>query len=85
NLEFFNASLFLPFEELRSLDLSYNDLVGVVKNEGFGKLSKLRQLENLDLICKKFNDSTLSFLSKISTLKSLNLGENDFFYKTKSN
>lgn len=31
-LEFFNASLFFPFGELRSLDLSYNDLVGCVEN-----------------------------------------------------
>ncbi|TYH49598.1 hypothetical protein ES332_D10G147900v1 [Gossypium tomentosum] len=78
-LEFFNASLFLPFEELRSLDLSYNDLVGVVENEGFGKLSKLRHLENLDLSYNRLNDSTLSSLSKVSTLKSLNLSGNVLF------
>ncbi|KAG8481313.1 hypothetical protein CXB51_026172 [Gossypium anomalum] len=78
-LEFFNASLFLPFEELRNLDLSYNDLVGVVENEGFGKLSKLRHLENLDLSYNRLNDSTLSSLSRISTLKSLNLGGNALF------
>jgi hypothetical protein len=29
-----NASLFLPFEELRSLDLGYNGLVGCLENEG---------------------------------------------------
>ncbi|PPR97419.1 hypothetical protein GOBAR_AA23244 [Gossypium barbadense] len=78
-LGFFNASLFLPFEELRSLDLSYNGLVGCVENEGFGKLSKLRHLENLDLSYNELNDSTLSSLSKISTLKSLNLGGNVLF------
>ncbi|KAB2009000.1 hypothetical protein ES319_D10G138000v1 [Gossypium barbadense] len=65
--------------ELRSLDLSYNDLVGVVENEGFGKLSKLRHLENLDLSNNRLNDSTLSSLSKISTLKSLNLSGNVLF------
>ncbi|TYH49602.1 hypothetical protein ES332_D10G148200v1 [Gossypium tomentosum] len=74
----FNASMFLPFEELKSLDLSGNDLVGC-----FGKLSKLRHLENLDLSYNRLNDSTLSSLSKISTLKSLNIGANDLF--TESN
>jgi hypothetical protein len=29
-----NASLFLPFKELRSLDLGYNGLVGCLENEG---------------------------------------------------
>jgi hypothetical protein len=29
-----NASLFLPFKELRSLDLGYNGLVGCMENEG---------------------------------------------------
>ncbi|TYG99118.1 hypothetical protein ES288_A10G169800v1 [Gossypium darwinii] len=75
----FNVSMFLPFEELRSLDLYGNNLVGYVDNEGFGKLSKLRHLEILDLSNNRLNDSTLSSLSKISTLKSLNLGANDLF------
>ncbi|GMI92990.1 receptor like protein 13 [Hibiscus trionum] len=72
----FNASLFLPFEELMSLDLSGNGLVGCVTNEGFGKLSKLIHLENLDLTSNNFNDSILPSLSKISSLKSLSLGGN---------
>lgn len=46
---------------------------------GFGKLSKLRHLENLDLSYNRLNDSTLSSLSKISTLKSLNLSGNVLF------
>ena len=29
-----NASLFLPFKELQSLDLRYNGLVGCSENEG---------------------------------------------------
>ena len=29
-----NASLFLPFKELQSLELGYNDMVGCLKNEG---------------------------------------------------
>ncbi|KAL9350951.1 hypothetical protein Peur_058206 [Populus x canadensis] len=41
-----NASLFLPFKELRSLDLGYNGLVGCLENEGFEVLSsKLRELD----------------------------------------
>ncbi|KAK8477166.1 hypothetical protein V6N11_068362 [Hibiscus sabdariffa] len=75
----FNASLFLPFEELRSLDLRGNGLVGYAKNQGFRKLSKLRHLENLDLTFNNFNDSILSSLSKLSSLKSLSLGGNDLF------
>ncbi|XVF29493.1 hypothetical protein REPUB_Repub15cG0125600 [Reevesia pubescens] len=73
---YLNASLFLPFEELRSLVLVGNEIVGCVENEGFGKLSKLRHLEMVDLSYNYFNDSTLSSLTKISSLKSLNLAGN---------
>ncbi|XVF29494.1 hypothetical protein REPUB_Repub15cG0125700 [Reevesia pubescens] len=79
---YLNASLFLPFAELRSLVLVGNHIVGCVENEGFGKLSKLRHLEMLDLSYNYFNDSTLSSLTKISSLKSLNLAGN---YLTGSN
>ncbi|XVF65709.1 hypothetical protein PTKIN_Ptkin09bG0271200 [Pterospermum kingtungense] len=71
--KFLNASQFLPFEELRSLYLDSNYLDGCVDNEGFGKLSKLSRFEILDLSGNYFNASTLSSLSKISTLKSLSL------------
>ncbi|XVF65703.1 hypothetical protein PTKIN_Ptkin09bG0270600 [Pterospermum kingtungense] len=63
--------MFLPFEELRSLDLFANKLFGFAENEGFGKLSKLRHLENLDLGINHFDASSLSSLSEISSLKSL--------------
>ncbi|XVE80992.1 hypothetical protein DITRI_Ditri15bG0026600 [Diplodiscus trichospermus] len=79
---YINASLFLPFEELRSLYLSNNRIADCVENEGFGKLSKLRNLEILDLSWNYFNDSStlLSSLSKISSLKSLSLaGSYDLF------
>lgn len=46
---------------------------------GFEKLSKSRHLENLDLSYDRLNDGTLSSLSKISTLRFLNLGGNDLF------
>ncbi|KAF5938361.1 hypothetical protein HYC85_022620 [Camellia sinensis] len=32
---YLNASMFLPFEELQSLDLSYNGFAGWLENEGF--------------------------------------------------
>ncbi|XVF65716.1 hypothetical protein PTKIN_Ptkin09bG0272100 [Pterospermum kingtungense] len=74
---YLNASLFLPFEELRSLYLNGNHIAGFMENEGFGKLSKLRRLETLDLSGNYFNANTLSSLSQISTLKSLILEGND--------
>ncbi|KAJ6918046.1 hypothetical protein NC651_012306 [Populus alba x Populus x berolinensis] len=74
-----NASLFLPFKELEILDLSGNQLVGGLKNQGFQVLaSGLRNLKKLDLSGNKFNDNILSSLSGFSTLKSLYLSRNRF-------
>ncbi|MFQ6651739.1 hypothetical protein Gotur_023946, partial [Gossypium turneri] len=76
-LEFFNASLFLPFEELRSLDLSYNDLVGVGENEAHLKwLSKLGSLETLDLSETKMKNNLLLHLGGLSSLTTLKLEGN---------
>ncbi|MFQ6670824.1 hypothetical protein Gotur_035579 [Gossypium turneri] len=76
---YLNTSLFLPFEELQSLFLSENSIVGFVDNQGFEKLSsKLNKLEILDLSYNYFNDSILTSLSKLSSLKSLNLAGNNF-------
>ncbi|XP_061972286.1 receptor-like protein 13 isoform X3 [Populus nigra] len=73
-----NASLFLPFEELQSLDLGETGLVGCSENEGFGTLSsKLRELHVLDLSYNKFySDSILSCFTGLSSLKSLDLSWN---------
>ncbi|XP_034912838.1 cuscuta receptor 1 isoform X2 [Populus alba] len=73
-----NASLFLPFEELQSLDLGETGLVGCSENEGFGTLSsKLRKLHVLDLSYNKFySDGILSCLTGFSSLKSLDLSWN---------
>ncbi|KAL9392958.1 hypothetical protein Peur_012243 [Populus x canadensis] len=74
-----NASLFLPFKELQSLDLSGNGLVGCSENQGFEVLSsKLRKLEVLDLSENRFNDdkSILSCFNGLSALKSLDLSDN---------
>nr|TKR79515.1 hypothetical protein D5086_0000271750 [Populus alba] len=66
-----NASLFLPFKELQSLDLGYNGLVGCSENEGRFNASVLlscfdvslpgfevlpSKLEVLDLSENRFND-----------------------------
>ncbi|XP_011012869.1 PREDICTED: LRR receptor-like serine/threonine-protein kinase ERL1 isoform X2 [Populus euphratica] len=75
-----NASLFLPFKELQSLDLSYNGLVGCSENQGFEVLSsKLRKLEVLHLSENQFNDdkSILSCFNGLSSLKSLDLSLNE--------
>ncbi|KAK6228618.1 hypothetical protein SCA6_000958 [Theobroma cacao] len=70
---YFNASLFLPFAELKSLYLDGNQIAG------FERLSQgLDKLEILDLSVNYFNESILSSLSEFSSLKSLYLGENKF-------
>ncbi|XP_052198601.1 receptor-like protein 9b isoform X2 [Diospyros lotus] len=72
----FNASLFLPFEELKALNLSGNGLVGWVDNEGFKRFSMLINVEVLDLSENQFNDTILEFVGEISSLRSLSLALN---------
>nr|POE80222.1 lrr receptor-like serine/threonine-protein kinase gso1 [Quercus suber] len=74
---YFNASLFLPFEELQYLDLSDNIIPGWVPNEGFERFSALSKFEVLHLEYIGFNDSILSSLSGIASLKELYLGFNN--------
>ncbi|KAI5560284.1 hypothetical protein BDE02_16G037100 [Populus trichocarpa] len=72
-----NASLFLPFKELRSLDLGYNGLVGCLENEGFEVLSsKLRELGLSDNRFNNDNSILSCFNGNLSTLKSLDLSRN---------
>ncbi|XVF65728.1 hypothetical protein PTKIN_Ptkin09bG0273000 [Pterospermum kingtungense] len=73
---YLNASLFLPFEELRTLYLNRSQIAGCVESEGFGKLSELNRLEILDLRGNYFNGSSLSTLTEISSPKSLYLAGN---------
>ncbi|TYH82243.1 hypothetical protein ES332_D02G045900v1 [Gossypium tomentosum] len=74
-----NASMFLPFEELKSLYLSGNAIGGNLENEGFGKLSStLSNLEILDLRENYLNDSILLSLSELSSLRYLDLSYNRF-------
>ncbi|KAF2295634.1 hypothetical protein GH714_033365 [Hevea brasiliensis] len=75
---YLNASLFLAFEELTSLYLMGNLILGC-ENEGFERLSaRLSNLEVLDLSYNFFNESILPSLNGFSSLKSLNLGYNQF-------
>ncbi|CAK9153159.1 unnamed protein product [Ilex paraguariensis] len=69
---YFNASLFLPFKELQNLDLSDNQPVGWFANEaGFERLSGLSKLEILRLDWNRYDNSVLSSLGVLSSLKRL--------------
>ncbi|XP_059635205.1 cuscuta receptor 1-like [Cornus florida] len=73
---YFNASLFLPFKQLRILDLMDNSLVGWVANEGFERLNGLDKLEVLTLDQNFYNNSVLPSLGVLSSLKILHLRNN---------
>ncbi|XP_031278423.1 receptor-like protein 13 isoform X2 [Pistacia vera] len=76
---YLNVSLFSPFQELETLYLRRNLIVGCVENEGFERLSHLTNLVVLDLRYNMFNDShVLSALSQHSSLKNLYLDYNQF-------
>ncbi|PPD74153.1 hypothetical protein GOBAR_DD28921 [Gossypium barbadense] len=79
NAWYLNASMFLPFEELKRLYLSGNVIGGSLENEGFGKLSStLSNLEILNLSENYLNDSILLSLSELSSLRYLDLSINKF-------
>ncbi|PPR86361.1 hypothetical protein GOBAR_AA34328 [Gossypium barbadense] len=63
--EYLNVSLFLPFEELKSLNLSENNIADLVDNQ-VSLSSVFNNLEILDLSGNNFNDSVLS--SKLPSL-----------------
>ncbi|KAB5514576.1 hypothetical protein DKX38_028482 [Salix brachista] len=73
---YLNATLFLPFQELKTLGLRNNYMAGCVANEGFERLSRLNKLESLDLGLNNFNNSILSSLKGLSSLKHLYLEGN---------
>ncbi|XP_031274382.1 receptor-like protein 9b isoform X1 [Pistacia vera] len=75
---YLNASLFSSFQQLQSLDLSGNNIVGCIENEGFERLSRLSNLEGMNLARNNFNNSILSSLTGFSSLKYLYLFENRF-------
>ncbi|XP_058181093.1 cuscuta receptor 1-like isoform X2 [Rhododendron vialii] len=73
-----NASILLPFESLRSLNLTRNQLRSFVGNEGSQEESGiLTKLEVLDLSSNEaLNNSVWSFLGGLSSIKTLDLTYN---------
>ncbi|KAL5769767.1 hypothetical protein ACOSP7_013921 [Xanthoceras sorbifolium] len=67
-----NFSLFQPFEELQSLNLSFNYFKGWVDNS-----ESLKQLKILDLGWNNFNSSILPCLTRLTSLRTLILGGNN--------
>ncbi|KAF5459246.1 hypothetical protein F2P56_023216 [Juglans regia] len=70
---YLNTSLFLPFQELKSLYLYGYRYNLRVSKEGLERLSGLTKLEELYLNYIPFNESILPSLAKIVTLKILSL------------
>ncbi|KAL5799234.1 hypothetical protein ACOSQ4_032118 [Xanthoceras sorbifolium] len=64
-----NFSMFQPFEELQSLNLSWNFLKGYVNSR-----ESLKQLKILDLVFNFFNSSILPYLTTLTSLRTLMLG-----------
>ncbi|KAJ6857755.1 hypothetical protein NC651_039240 [Populus alba x Populus x berolinensis] len=73
---YLNASLFLPFQQLKALNLDGNSIAGWVEKKGGYELQKLSNLEFLDLRYNSFNNSILSFVESLPSLKSLYLDYN---------
>ncbi|KAL4310553.1 hypothetical protein GQ457_01G033300 [Hibiscus cannabinus] len=74
---YLNASMFLPFVELKSLSLQGNAIAGCIEKEGFAKLSTmLNNLEFLDLSENRLDDRIMSSLSELSSLRHLSLANN---------
>ncbi|KDO39011.1 hypothetical protein CISIN_1g039460mg, partial [Citrus sinensis] len=72
----YECSLFTPFQQLESLDLIGNNIVGCVENEGLGRLSRLSNLKFLRLDFNSFNNSIFSSLGGLSSLRCLSLRSN---------
>ncbi|GMI64332.1 receptor like protein 13 [Hibiscus trionum] len=74
---YLNASLFLPFVELKRLYLQGNAIAGCIQNQGFEKLSSaLGSLEVLELSENQLNDSIILSLSELTSLRYLSLAFN---------
>ncbi|KAJ8753159.1 hypothetical protein K2173_017731 [Erythroxylum novogranatense] len=72
----FNASVFLPFQQLKSLDLRGNNIVCCVENEGFEGLQRLSYLELLYLSHNNLTNNVLLTFHGFQSLKNLSLSYN---------
>ncbi|KAA8519761.1 hypothetical protein F0562_014017 [Nyssa sinensis] len=61
---------------LKELDLSFNDLKGIITKQGIERVPWLNSLEALDLSNNLFSNGIWSFLSRLSSLKTLFLTRN---------
>ncbi|KAK8986521.1 hypothetical protein V6N11_010077 [Hibiscus sabdariffa] len=78
SLWYVDLALFQPFVDLNTLDLSSNTIGGWVQNHGkFESYLRLEKLEMLDLSHNYLNKSSLKQLSALTSLKSLNLSDNN--------
>ncbi|KAJ9678774.1 hypothetical protein PVL29_020848 [Vitis rotundifolia] len=73
---FLNVSLFHPFEELVSLDLSENWFADSLEDQGFEKLKDLKKLEMLNIGQNYFNNSIFPSVGALTSLRVLILREN---------
>ncbi|CAL5345298.1 unnamed protein product [Camellia sinensis] len=76
---YLNASMFLPFEELESLDLSCNGLAGWLENEGFERLGELTSLTSLNLSYNNLEGTIhINDLKGLNNLEQLDISDNLF-------
>ncbi|KAB5514769.1 hypothetical protein DKX38_028675 [Salix brachista] len=73
---YLNASLFLPFQELVWLELGDNQIAGWVENKGVYQPFKMSKLEYLYLGYNNLNNSILSYMDGLSSLKKLDISYN---------
>ncbi|XP_012073127.2 receptor-like protein 15 isoform X2 [Jatropha curcas] len=73
---FLNISMFNPFKEMTSLNLSYNAIGEFIDNADSKILSKLNKLEHLDLSWNVLDKEVLKVLGEFSALKYLDLHNN---------
>ncbi|TYH26927.1 hypothetical protein ES288_A02G028100v1 [Gossypium darwinii] len=73
---YLSASLFLPFVELKSLDLSGNAIAGSVENEG--RWCDLRNLEVLDVSWNALEGMLPHCFSNLTSLRELYISGNHF-------
>ncbi|XP_041016838.1 receptor-like protein 15 isoform X1 [Juglans microcarpa x Juglans regia] len=71
-----NVSLFRPFKELTSLDLSGNQIGGCIANEDLANLSRL---EILDMSGNRITGSISPYIGALSSAKAISLSDNDFY------